>query len=300
MANLPQYIGIVAHPRRPESFPVAAQIAKSLVVRGRNPWLHHQWDNDSRDALAETDVIIAIGGDGAMLRAARTCAPYRVPVLGVNMGYLGFLPEISQPDAWQSYMERLLAGEYWVESRMMLEVLVIRDGHVITRGEALNDVVITRTRPIGTVLLQTYIDQYWTTTYHADALIISTPTGSTGYSLSVGGPILPPELHNILVVPVAAHLSLERPIILSEGASVQVKVSPERDHDVIVVADGVELCEVSTSDTISIRASRNQGLFVRMQDRNYFYRSILDRLEPRVPSRATPNPEHLQIQIREE
>jgi NAD+ kinase len=148
---------------------------------------------------------------------------------------------------------------------------------------------------MGTVLLQTYIDNDWATTYHADALIIATPTGSTAYALAAGGPILPPELHNILIVPVAAHLSMDRALVLSEGATVQVVVSPERQHDATVVLDGVTLTDLEANDIISMRVSKNQGLFVRLRDRNYFYRSLLDRLEPRVPSRAKPEPGHLQI-----
>ncbi len=296
--NPPKRIGVIAHPHRPKTFPVAERITASLQAHGLDVWHQHQWDDRSRQAVQNnTDIVIVIGGDGAMLRAARTCSAYQVPVLGVNMGYLGFLPEINDPARWDDHIGRVLAGEYWIERRMMIVTSVVRDGEVIAEGEALNDVVITRTRAMGTVLLQTYIDHHWATTYHADALIIATPTGSTAYALAAGGPILPPELHNILIVPVAAHLSMDRAIVLSEGASVQVIVSPQRENDTTVVVDGSALCELDPNDRINVRASKNVGLFARMQDRNYFYRSLLDRLEPRVPSRATPHPENLQIQM---
>ncbi len=292
----PNCIGVVAHPRRPASFPVADEVAASLKARGLTVWSRRSWGAiEQGDISPGTDMVVVIGGDGAMLRAARICAIQAIPVIGINMGYLGFLPEVNSPEAWDKHIDRLVAGDYWVERRMMIAASVIRDGQVIARGDSLNDVVITRTKPMGTVLLQTYIDNYWATTYHADALIIATPTGSTAYALASGGPILPPQLHNILIVPVAAHLSMDRSIVLSEGATVQVVISPEREHDATVVLDGVTLTDLEPSDIISIRVSENQGLFVRLRERNYFYRSLLDRLEPRVPSRATPEPDHLQI-----
>jgi NAD+ kinase len=150
---------------------------------------------------------------------------------------------------------------------------------------------------LGTVLLQTYIDANWATTYHADALIIATPTGSTAYALAAGGPILPPELHNILIIPVAPHLSMNRPIILSEGSTVPVLVAPARQNNIKVILDGIELCGLSSNDYVSIKAGQNYGLFVRMRDKNYFYRSLLDRLEPRLPVQAPPS--ELQIRVNE-
>ena len=297
----PERIGVVAHPRRPASFPVADHVAQTLMDRGLQVWSRRSWGAIEQDDIApETDIVVVIGGDGAMLRAARICAIQAIPVIGINMGYLGFLPEINSPAAWDQHIDRLVNGDYWIEDRMMIAASVIRDGEVIAQGDSLNDVVITRTKPMGTVLLQTYIDNYWATTYHADALIVATPTGSTAYALAAGGPILPPELHNILIVPVAAHLSMDRAIVLSEGATVQVIVSPERSGDATVVLDGVTLTALQAEDIINIRLSGNQGLFVRLRDRNYFYRSLLDRLEPRVPSRATPDPEHLQIHTQRE
>lgn len=293
--KIPACVGVVAHPRRPETLPVAQHIRDWLVARGVRVDLYNQWDSQSLAHLSDTDMIIALGGDGAMLRAARNCAPHQVSVLGVNMGYLGFLPEISTPDHWEAHLVRVMEGDYWIERRMTLEATVYHEGKIIDSGLALNDVVITRSQAVGTVLLQTYIDNYWATTYHADALIIATATGSTGYALAVGGPILPPDLHNILVVPVAPHLSMDRAIVLSEGSTIQVIMSPERESDVQVLVDGASLCEMQPGDALSVQVGKHEGLFVRMQERNYFYRSLLDRMEPRVPTRATP--EHLQIQI---
>jgi NAD+ kinase len=281
-------VGVIAHARRPETYPVAEAVMQSLEAGGVATWLQDGL-GDSQALQDTADLLIAIGGDGAMLRAARAAAPHQLPVLGINMGYLGFLPEINPPEAWGQYLAPLLQGDYWVEQRMMLHATVMRGETVLGEGHALNDVVINRNRAIGTVLLQVYIDRHWATTYHADALIVATATGSTAYALAAGGPILPPELRNILIVPVAPHLSMDRPIVLSEGATVQVVVSAERESHATVILDGVELCAIEAHDCVLIRVSEHMGRFVRMRDQNYFYRSLLDRLEPRVPLRATPD-----------
>jgi NAD+ kinase len=279
-----QKIGVLAHPLRPPTAPVAQQIAQRLEARGVDTWIYTQWDEeDVRAAVADTNMIVAIGGDGAMLRAARVGAPYDVPVLGVNMGQLGFLTEIDGPDKCDISFDRLLSGDYWVENRMMIEARVVRAGEVVASADALNDVVISRQMVTNIVRLEMYIDQDWATTYNADALIIATPTGSTAYALASGGPILPPELLNILVLPVAPHLSMDRPIVLSQGAMVDVFPVINARTDVVVSVDGRMLWDLQEGDRISVRASDKVSRFVRLRGRNYFYRSLLDRLEPRIP-----------------
>lgn len=217
-----------------------------------------------------------------MLRAARMCAAENVPVLGINTGYLGFLTETS-PEAWDESAGALLAGRYWVEHRMMIHCEVRRSSVMIGQTDALNDVVISRGAIAKSIHLQTYIDGGWATTYHCDGLIIATPTGSTAYALAVGGPILPPEIKNILVVPVAPHLSMDRPMVLSQGATVEVVVDPYTNNQVVLSVDGEMIASLEPSDQIIVRASDRVSRFIRLRDRNYFYRSLLDRLEPRVP-----------------
>ena len=153
---------------------------------------------------------------------------------------------------------------------------------MIGQSDALNDVVISRGAVTRLIRLETYIDHDWTTSYNADALIIATATGSTAYALASGGPILPPELRNILVVPVAPHLSLDRPIILPEGAMIEVVVTPDSQSEIVLAADGIPMCDLCSGDHISVQASHHVSRFVRLRERNYFYRSLLDRLEPRT------------------
>jgi NAD+ kinase len=231
-------IGVLAHPLRPQTAPVAEQIAAWLLARGVDAWLSARWDEDQvREQVRDSDMVVAIGGDGSMLRAARVCSLYNVPVLGVNMGYLGFLTEIGGPDSWEQPLDTVLKETYWIEERMMIRAELRRNGVIIASGDALNDVVISRKVATRMILLETYIDKDWATTYNADALIIATATGSTAYALACGGPILPPELRNILIVPVAPHLSMDRPIVLSEGATVEAVSAEENNTGVVLTLD---------------------------------------------------------------
>ncbi len=285
MAHPFQHIGILAHPLRPGTAPIAQEVAKSLDNHGIQSWVRHTWDvSRARPLVRGSDLVIAIGGDGAMLRAARVCAPENVPVLGINTGYLGFLTEIS-PEDWAESLDVLLAGNYWIEERMMIRCEVRRGEALLNESDALNDVVISRGAVAKSVRLETYIDGAWATTYHCDGLIIATPTGSTAYALAVGGPILPPELKNILVVPVAPHLSMDRPMVLAQGANIQVIVEPYTIAEVVLTVDGELLSSLEPSDQVIVRSSDSVSRFVRLRDRNYFYRSLLDRLEPRMPPR---------------
>lgn len=281
-------VGVLAHPLRPTTAPMAQEIARSLAAHKIETWLRTTWDVSEAQPLVRTsDLIIAIGGDGAMLRAARLCAPENVPVLGVNMGYLGFLTEVC-PEDWASSLDMLLAGNYWIEERMMIRCEVQRGDQILAYSDALNEIVISRGAVARSIGLETYIDGAWATTFHCDGLIIATPTGSTAYALAVGGPILPPELKNILVVPVAPHLSMDRPMVLSQGSTVTVMMDPQTLAEVMLTVDGELLANMQSSDQVVVRASESISRFVRLRDRNYFYRSLLDRMEPRV-SRPHPN-----------
>ena len=284
-------IGVLGHPLRPYTEPVGNRVAASLEAHGIETWHFNQWEEaEVTDAVRGSDIVVAIGGDGAMLRAARVCAPYDVPVLGLNMGRLGFLTEVASPQDWDACLERLLAGDYWIEKRMMINAVINHQRQPLVEDIALNDVVISGNGAGSMVQLDTYIDGDWATTYNCDALIISTPTGSTAYALASGGPILPPDLSNILIVPTAPHLSMDRPIVLSEGSQVAVRPSGDNRHEVIVSVDGSQLARLRGNDIIYVTASNFSSRFIRMRERNYFYRSLLDRLEPRI-NRAAP--EHM-------
>lgn len=144
--------------------------------------------------------------------------------------------------------------------------------------------------------IDAYIDGYWATTYHADGLIIASPTGSTAYALAAGGPILPPELNNILLVPIAAHFTLDRPLVLSEGAVIEVVVRDSASAQPVFSIDGETIASLQPDDSIVIQASQLRSRFVRTREKSYFYRSILDRMEPRQQDRPEVLDRSLKIQ----
>ncbi len=230
------------------------------------------------------DLLIALGGDGTMLRAGHLCAPSKIPVLGVNLGGLGFLIDVG-PEDWKLALARILSGDYWLEDRMMLRADHYQDGQLIDGWEVINECVIGRGETARPVQLSTEIDDHFLTTYVADALIVSTPTGSTAYAFAAGGPILPPELRNILIVPVAPHLSMDRGIVLHEGS--QVWITVRTDHQASISIDGQGPVHIRDKDRVHIHASRHVVTFMRVQGPDYFYRNLTSRMN-RNPSVGGP------------
>lgn len=271
-----QRVGILYHPRIPASRPLANEVARMLEAAGVRTWQASGWEEAAaRRRLDGTDLLITLGGDGTLLRAGRLASGYQVPILGINMGRLGFLAEV-QPDEWRQALEQVLAGEYWLEQRLMLNAEVQRDGQLLGRYKALNDVVVSRGTLARVIRVTAYVDGERLTTYVADGVIVATPTGSTGYALAAGGPILPPQLKNTLVIAIAPHLSLDRAVVLDEGTEIRLDV--ETDHQVILTVDGQFEVEMRHGDRVVVRTSPHAAYFVRLQDRNYFYRTLMERL----------------------
>lgn len=269
-------IGILHHPRIPVSQEIAEVMRSFLEERGVEAWLGSAWDEAGvRARLSDTQVLITLGGDGTILRAARMAAGHDALILGLNLGRLGFLAEMEQ-DNWPQILETILQGDYWVEERMMLKASFHRQGREEGRYEALNDVVVSRGTLARIVRLSTYIDGYYLTTYHADGLIVSTPTGSTAYALAAGGPILPPELRNILLIPIAPHLCMDKAVVLSEGSQVRIQVST--DHQAILTVDGQFEVELQDGDEVHVCASPHVARFIRIRERSYFYQTLLEKL----------------------
>ncbi len=277
-------IGILHHPRKPDSLELAGQMEQFLQRAGVDETLRHSaWDAEVIKArLPDVDLLITLGGDGTMLRAARLGAAYNVPMLGVKMGRLGFLAEIF-PQDWRTPLEQLLRGDYWIEERLMVRAVVEKAAAnggaraVRCAFDALNDVVLSRGSLARIVRVSANLDGGFLTTYTCDGLIVSTATGSTAYALAAGGPILPPELRNILVIPVAAHMSMDRAVVLSEGTEVRLRVYS--DHSAMLTVDGQFEVEVDDSDEIVVDSSPYQARFVRLRPRSYFYQTLMDRLK---------------------
>lgn len=278
------HIGILHHPKKPESLELAHEIGDYLAAAGISEiWHESAWELDATAAhLPNVDLLITLGGDGTLLRAARIGAPHAVPMLGVKMGRLGFLAEV-QPNDWQAPLDDILAGRYWVEERLMVRVHVERTDpengltEVTSAYDALNDVVLSRGNLARVVRISTELDGGYLTTYTCDGLIVSTATGSTGYALAVSGPVMPPELRNILVIPIAPHLSMDRAVILSEGSTVRLRAYS--DYPPMLTVDGQVVVEVEENDEIVVVGSPHLARFVRVRERSYFYQTLMDKMQ---------------------
>jgi NAD+ kinase len=264
---------ILAHPQLSEALDEAAQIAAFLQELGIQAAHGLLYDTVLRQRLktGEFDLLIALGGDGTVLRAGHLCAPHDVPILAINLGRFGFLTEVKQ-DQWREVLPRLRTGDYRFEHRMMLHAEQWRAGELLGSWDVLNEIVVSRGHIVRPVQLVTSVDHRYLTTYVADALIAATATGSTAYALAAGGPILPPELRNILLVAVAPHLSIDRAIILSEGSSVSIVVNT--DHQAVLSPDGQVPIGLADGDRVEAYASEHTIRFVRFQDPGYFYRNL--------------------------
>ncbi len=269
---LPQRPVITAYTKIPEAFIEAEAMSAFLKEKGMDAPFGSLNDSDLRKRVkaGEFDMLIVVGGDGSVLRAGHLCAPSGVPILGVNLGRLGFMIQIEREE-WREYFDKLFNGEAWVENRMMLRAEHIRAGESLGSSIALNEVVVARGQNLRPVRLTAFVDGRRLTSYVADGLIASTATGSTAYALAAGGPILPPELRNILLVPIAPHLSVDRAVVLSEGASVSIVVNSENS---VLSVDGQPPTPLMEDDHVNVTVAEVTAQFVRFGDPGYFYRNL--------------------------
>ncbi len=269
---IPKRIVVTAYPKMPEAFTEAEAMSVFLKDKGMDVLMGSLYDEDLRKRVkhSDFDMLIAVGGDGSVLRAGHLCAPSRVPILGVNLGRLGFLIQVDRKE-WREYFERLLNGEAWIENRMMLKAEHIRAGEILGTSIALNEAVVGRGQNLRPVRLTAYVDKRELSSYVADGLIASTATGSTAYALAAGGPILPPELRNILLVPIAPHLSVDRAVVLAEGSSVGIIVKSE---NAVLSVDGQPPTQLMEDDQVRVAVADVTAQFVRFGDPGYFYRNI--------------------------
>jgi NAD+ kinase len=215
------------------------------------------------------DALVVLGGDGTLLGAARTVGQYGIPILGVNIGALGFLTEIPLKRLYPA-VEMMLQGQLEVESRLMLETRVLRDKSEICRFLVLNDVVINKGALARIIDLDVHINEQFLTTFRSDGLIISTPTGSTAYNLSAGGPILYPTLTNFVVTPICPFSLTNRPIILPDSDTVSIGMGKESEEKVSLTFDGQVGFDFSYGDRVVINKSKNKIKLIKSPDQTYF------------------------------
>lgn len=269
---IPKRPVIMAYPKMPQAFTEAEAMSLYWRDKGIEAPYGSLYDEDLRKRVrkGEFNILVVAGGDGSVLRAGHLCAPSGVPVLGVNLGRIGFLIQVDRSE-WRKYFDKLLAGEAWIENRMMLHADHIRAGESLGNWNALNEVVVGRGQNLRPVHLTAFVDGLQLTSYVADGLVASTATGSTAYALAAGGPILPPELRNILLVPIAPHLSVDRAVVLSEGSMVSIRINGE---NAVLSIDGQPSIPLSEDDHVDVCAADVTVQFVRFGDPGYFYRNL--------------------------
>ncbi len=271
-------IAIAVHPLNQEAYLLAEEIGASLEEKGLNVLLGKMDEPNLREEISNgsQELLIALGGDGTMLRAGHIAAISSTPILGINLGSFGFLTEV-QRDEWGGALDRVLAGDFRLEKRMMLQSTLFRDGKELGNWSALNDSVISRGETIRPVQLIIEINNRHLSTIVADAVIASTATGSTAYAMAAGGPILSPELRNVILVPVAPHLSIEQSLVLSEDVRIAVIVNTS--HQAVMSIDGQPPVSLVNEDRIEIKASDHAATFIRFQDPGYFYRNLIPYMD---------------------
>ncbi|MEQ1635952.1 MAG: NAD(+) kinase [Methylococcales bacterium] len=255
-------IGIIGKPSDPdivETLVILTQFLKrqqyAIVIEANTALLLPRLAFDAcaiNDLGQRVDLVIAVGGDGTFLSAARAIARYDVPLIGVNLGRLGFLTDIS-PDELLVSLNAILSGQYKEECRHLLRTKVFRDGQMIREETAVNEVVIHRWITPSMIEIITTIDGVYLNSQRSDGLIISTPTGSTAYALSAGGPIIHPSLNALVLVPLNPHAFSNRPIVISDSAEIEISFYQTKQINALLTCDHIEIPDVLISDKILIK-----------------------------------------------
>jgi NAD+ kinase len=276
-------VGVIYHPKIPAARTLAERLAEVLPGMKAKVWLCSSWDEEKMGARCQgTDLALSVGGDGTILRVARLVAALGIPIVGVNMGHLGFMTEFTAEGVLEK-LPAVLGGEAWVDQRAMLQADLIRESKGAEREEstfhALNDALVGRGSVPRIINVVTTVNGAALSNYRVDGVIVSTATGSTGYSLAAGGPILYPQAEEMLIKPVSAHLSLPYALVLPPSAEVRMVV--HTNHEAVLSIDGQVNMPLRDGDTVTAKRSPYSARFLRTSPRDLFYAALEQRLKVR-------------------
>ena len=246
-----------------------------MQMRTVQPFLADADYMETDAAIQFADAAVVLGGDGTMLRLAREAAMYQVPLLGINVGHVGFMTELEPAELAE--MDKLFTGDFTLDSRMMLHVAVERNGRVVYENDALNDIVIAKGTAFRVVRVGIAADNEEVTRFNGDGVIAATPTGSTAYSLSAGGPVIEPSAENIAVIPICAHALAAKSFVFAPERSVSITAACEGGSEVFISADGGQGFAVRPDDRVVITRSKLQTRLIRLKG-NSFYRILQQKL----------------------
>jgi NAD+ kinase len=255
-------VAIVTKPRQPE---IAGSLSQWLRDRGIRTSLVEA----TAEKLGDVDLLVVVGGDGTLLAGARLLDGREVPILAVNQGGLGFLTAVTLPELYGD-LDRILTGEFRCDERMMLDATLWRDGGAIARHRALNDVVINKGTPARIIEVEARVDDQYVSTFRADGLIIATPTGSTAYNLSAGGPIVHPRLDAVLLTPICSHTLTNRPLVLPAGIRLSATLSSEDESGVSATLDGQVGVPLRAGDRLEVSAAPERVRLIAPDGKSYF------------------------------
>ncbi len=273
-------IGLIGKPGDTSIAPTLTELYRFLRERGHEVMVdsHSAVSIDDADIHSlhierlpeRCDLVIAVGGDGTFLTAARATADFDTPLLGVNLGRLGFLVDI-RPDEVSSRLSRILDGHFKTEQRPLLRAEIIRDDAIIHRQSAVNEVVVHRWVTPSMIEIVTRIDGVFLNKQRSDGLIVATPTGSTAYSLSAGGPILHPALHALVLVPLNPHMLSNRPIVIDDNVEIEIRFSQTKQINALVTCDHLEIPDVRINDKIVIGKADKTIKILHPEDHDFFH-----------------------------
>lgn len=271
-------IGILYHPMNEAAGAVATELERFLDANGVSVWLCSAWEREKARAQTEnTDLILSIGGDGTILRAAQVVIPSPIPIIGVNLGRLGFMTELRTGEA-KAQLSALLTGEGWIDERATLDVeLWDKEAETPQVFHALNDAVVARGAIARLIHVDASINGQPLTTYKADGVIVATATGSTGYTLAAGGPILYPRAEEFLLLPILPHLSSGHTLVLPSDNVVKLVVNTL--HQATLCVDGHINRSLSSGAMITVKHSPDKVRFLRIHPEGSFYSSLEQRLK---------------------
>ena len=277
-------IGIIANMQKTGAKKYSNIVAQSLKGRAEI-YTNEEYDGDDSDITKLTyedlakkvDYMIVMGGDGTIIRAAGNCARYGVPVLGVNLGRIGFMTEI-EPDMTDDALTALLEGRYKTEKRMMMKMQIMCNGENFSTCHALNDIVVSKSAGVKLIGIDIYTDNELVNSYISDGIIIATPTGSTGYSISAGGPVVDPRMNLYVATPICAHMLSVRSAILSSDKQIKIRLLKDYNSGrAIVSADGEVQSEIRDNDEVIITRSQYQLELIKIGDKS-FYDTLMKKL----------------------
>lgn len=272
-----QSIGILSRPRRQQLSVVVPPLLKWLQERGIKPILDEETaaalpagsKGQPRSAVADaSQILLVLGGDGTMLAAARLAAPRKIPILPINMGSLGFLTSFTLDELYPA-LEETLAGHSSISQRVMLQAELVRAGSVIESQRALNDVVIHKGALARMIQLELSINSDFVCRYRADGLIVSSPTGSTAYSLAAGGPIVHPAVEAFIITPICPHMLTDRPLVVRDYCQLEIKLNGDADS-VYLTLDGQRGVPLQPTDTLRVQRAKEQLQLIQPPKKPYF------------------------------